>query len=70
MNIKDIDTVMHVEKIAKIQKMLHAIDLAIPCLEDWIRTTGYGETNRRDKRALNVLKESIKGVEHLRGHGL
>jgi len=49
--------------------MLHAIDLAIPCLEDWIQETGHGETHQRDINALNALKESIKGVEHLRGHG-
>jgi len=65
----DADTVIQTEHIAKMQKMLHAIDLAIPCLEDWINRTGFGETNQRDKEALNALKESIRGVEHLRGHG-
>ena len=65
----DADTIIQTDHIAKMQKMLHAIDLAIPCLEDWISQTGYGETNQRDKQALNALKESIKDVEHLRGHG-
>jgi len=51
------------------QKMLRAIDLAIPCLEDWTQKTEFGETYRRDKQALDALKESIKAVEHLRGHG-
>ena len=65
----DADVLIQTEHIQKMQKMLHAIDLAIPCLEDWISQTGYGETNQRDKQALNALKESIKDVEHLRGHG-
>jgi len=65
----DADTIIQTDHIARMQKMLHAIDLAIPCLEDWIRQTGFGETTQRDKKALNALKESIKDVEHLRGHG-
>jgi len=65
----DADTVIQTDHIVKMQKMLHAIDIAIPCLEDWINRTGFGETNQRDKEALNALKESIRGVEHLRGHG-
>lgn len=67
---KDADVLIQTEYIAKMQKMLHAIDLAIPCLEDWMSKTGFGETFNRDKNALNALKESIKAVEHLRGHGL
>lgn len=63
------DVLIQTEHIEKMQKMLHAINLAIPCLEYWISTTGHGELNQRDKQALNALKESIKGVEHLRGHG-
>ena len=63
------DVLIQTEHIQRMQKMLHAIDLAIPCLEDWIEKTGFGETNQRDKQALNALKESIKSVEHLRGHG-
>ena len=53
------DVLIQTEHIQKMQKMLHAIDLAIPCLEDWIEKTSFGETNQRDKQALNALKESI-----------
>ena len=63
------DVLILIEHVEKMQKMLHAIDLAIPCLEEWISTTGFGEINRRDQKALDALKESIQGVEHLRGHG-
>ena len=66
----DADVLIQTDHILRMQKMLHAIDLAIPCLEDWTNTTSHGETNLRDKNALNALKESIKGVEHLRGHGM
>ncbi len=31
---------------------LKAIEAAIPCLTDWIKTTGFGEANKRDKLAL------------------
>ena len=57
------------DHILQKQKMLHAIDLAIPCLQDWTSSTERGEIFQRDMKALKALEESIKGVEHLRGHG-
>ena len=56
------DVPIQTEHIEKMQKMLHAINLAIPCLEYWISTTGHGELNQRDKQALNALKESIAAL--------
>lgn len=39
------------DKIALVY-CLGAIEDAIPCLTDWIKTTGFGEANKRDKLAL------------------
>jgi|WetSurSiteA1Bulk_404760.scaffolds.fasta_scaffold922497_1 hypothetical protein len=32
-----------------------ACNQTIPCLEDWINTTRFGEVNRRDKHALQAI---------------
>jgi len=44
-------------------KLLSAIDLAIPCLEDWVEKTGFGETHSRDLNALNALKDAVKEID-------
>jgi len=44
-------------------KLLSAINLAIPCLEDWIEKTGFGETYQRDLKALNALKNVVKEID-------
>ena len=31
------------------------LDVVPPCLEDWIRTTGFGEINLRDRSALQAV---------------
>jgi len=36
---------------------------AIPCLEDWVNTTGFGEVNKRDRAVLQLLKEAVAKVE-------
>lgn len=40
--------------------LVKVLDLAAPCLEDWIRTTGYGEINRRDRNALAAIQEVVR----------
>ena len=44
-------------------KLLSAISLAIPCLEDWIQKTGFGETYQRDLKALNAMKNAVKEID-------
>lgn len=40
--------------------LLTACETVVPCLEDWIRTTGFGEVNRRDKMALEKIRHAIQ----------
>jgi len=44
-------------------KLLAAISLAIPCLEDWLEKTGFGETYQRDLKALNAMKDAVKEID-------
>lgn len=46
-----------------LEGLVEAGQKAIPCLEDWIRTTGFGEVNRRDKAALAAIKAAIAAAE-------
>jgi hypothetical protein len=39
------------------KKLRKAIEATIPYLEDWIRTTGFGEVNQRDSHALALANE-------------
>jgi triphosphoribosyl-dephospho-CoA synthetase len=39
-----------------------ALDLTIPCLKDWIRATGFGEVNKRDKAALSKCEEALSEI--------
>ena len=36
---------------------------AAPCLQDWIRTTGFGDVHRRDKDTLNLIELAIAKAE-------
>ena len=49
--------------LSYIRELEGGINLAIPCLEDWVATTGFGAVNRRDRKALAVLKELINRKE-------
>lgn len=40
-------------------ELLEACIATIPCLEDWVRTTGFGEVNRRDKKVLELIHQAI-----------
>ena len=44
--------------------LIAAVEAVIPCLADWIQTTGFGETHCRDLNALNLCK---KAIDALRG---
>jgi hypothetical protein len=41
---------------AQLQEAQEAMKLVIPCLKDWMNTTGFGETYRRDKAALEAIE--------------
>ncbi len=45
------------------EKIKEALEAVIPCLEDWIRSTGFGEVNRRDKAALALVKQVLAEKE-------
>lgn len=49
--------------LAAVRALVEAAKLSVPCLEDWVRATGFGEVNRRDKEALNSIKQAIAEVE-------
>jgi hypothetical protein len=38
---------------------IDAADDVIPCLEDWIKTTGFGAVNRRDRAALTKIEKVL-----------
>jgi hypothetical protein len=38
------------------QKLVEIMEHVPPCLRDWIASTGYGEVNRRDRRALAAVE--------------
>ncbi len=40
--------------------LIEAVEAAIPCLMDWVKTTGFGEVNRRDKNALDLCNTAIE----------
>jgi hypothetical protein len=39
--------------------LIDAVDAAIPCLADWAKTTGFGETHQRDVDALRLCVMAI-----------
>ena len=41
-------------------RALSAVESAIPCLMDWIKSTGHGEVNLRDRLALRKCLEAIE----------
>ncbi len=41
----------------RLQRLLEAVTLAIPCLEDWTVTTGFELVHKRDMEALELLKK-------------
>jgi len=46
----------------EIEKLKEACRSVIPCLEDWVRTTGFGAVYKRDKAALMKITEAM-GME-------
>lgn len=36
-----------------------ALEAAKPCLEDWMRTTGWGAIHKRDSAALNLVNAAL-----------
>jgi hypothetical protein len=40
--------------------LIAAVEAAIPCLADWVKTTGFGETNKRDRDALGLCKAALE----------
>lgn len=41
------------------RRLVDAANGAIPCLTDWIATTGFGAVNRRDKQALAGIEAAL-----------
>ena len=39
--------------------LIAAVESAIPCLVDWIKTTGHGEVHQRDIVALRLCVQAI-----------
>ncbi len=39
---------------------VQASSASIPCLEDWARSTGFGQTNKRDLHALRLCLQAIE----------
>jgi hypothetical protein len=69
--VHDGDWVKHEDAIQRISELerklailLYACKGVVPCLEDWIQTTGYGETNRRDREALAEIGRAICEAEN------
>ncbi len=48
---------------------VQAAKAAIPCLKDWIQTTGFGEVNRRDREVVALLVKAIERDEEEKKHG-
>lgn len=44
-------------------KTRKALEAVVPCLMDWICTTGWGEVNRRDKAALELVNRALMEEE-------
>lgn len=40
--------------------LIRAVEAAIPCLEDWVEVTGYGEIYTRDLAALRLCLDALK----------
>ena len=53
------------EQQREIDRLKKGIRVVIPCLEDWIATTGFGAVNRRDREALALLKKLLGGKDEL-----
>jgi hypothetical protein len=49
-----------VRSVNAIGPLVEALKAAIPCLEDWISTTGFGEIHERDKAALGAIRAALK----------
>ena len=43
--------------------LLVACKATVPCLEDWIVTTGFGAVNSRDRKVLELLNLAIAKAE-------
>ena len=51
--------------------LVRLLDVVPPVLEDWIRTTGYGEVNSRDRAVLaDVLRARVLHRLFLAQHGI
>lgn len=61
---KHILTVMVDRLKAENAEARKALQATIPCLEDWIATTGFGSVNRRDRDALKLAKAALAGKDH------
>ena len=46
----------HAVEVARLRE---ALENAVPCLEDWISTTGFGTVNKRDRDALALIRAAI-----------
>jgi hypothetical protein len=44
----------------KREALIAACKAAIPCLKDWIRSTGYGEVHMRDSLALELIEKALR----------
>jgi hypothetical protein len=42
--------------------LIDAVNAAIPCLADWAKTTGHGETHKRDVDALRLCVMAIDAL--------
>jgi len=62
---EDPEVTANAHLIVTAPELLEACEAAIPCLEDWVITTGFGETNRRDRAALVVLKQAVAKAKGL-----
>jgi hypothetical protein len=69
--VPDGDWVKHEDAIQRISELerklavlLYASKGTFPCFEDWIRTTGFGEVNCRDREAFAALKLAIRETEN------
>jgi hypothetical protein len=47
------------DALTMIRGLLEVSPLIAICLEDWIQSTGFGEVNRRDRKALAELKKAL-----------
>ena len=57
------DTIADKRLLLAAPDLLVACKAAVPCLKDWVVTTGFGAVNSRDRKVLELLNLAIAKAE-------